>query len=61
MVIEDGVPTNFKLESVFMYPVSTCCTRIFKLGDIQTEIMHLYSTGGLTCYWRIRCNEICNV
>jgi len=26
-------------------------------GDILTKVMHVYSTGGLTCYWRIRGNE----
>jgi len=35
MVMEDGGATHFKLGSVFMHPVSTCCTRItdkFKHG-----------------------------
>jgi len=27
------------------------------MADILTEEMHLYSTGSLTCYWRIRGNE----
>jgi len=35
MVMEDGGVTCFKLESVFIHPVPTCCTRItniFKHG-----------------------------
>ena len=28
-------------------------------ADILTEVMHLNSTGGSTCYWRICCNEWC--
>jgi len=27
------------------------------MADILTEVMHLYSTGGLICYWRIRGND----
>jgi len=27
------------------------------MADILTEEMHLYSTGSLTCYWRICGNE----
>ena len=60
MVVEDGGVTNFKLGSLLMHPFPTCCTRITNLSkkaDILTEVMHLYSTGGLTCYWRIRGNE----
>jgi len=52
--------THFKLGSLFMHPVPTCCkrTRIFSyMADILTEVMHLYSTGGLICYWRSRGNE----
>ena len=26
-------------------------------SDILIEVMHLYNTGGLTCYWRIRGHE----
>ena len=57
--MEDGGVTNFKLGSLFMHPFSTCCmriTNIFKHADILTLVMHLYSTGGLTCDWRIRGN-----
>jgi len=35
MVMENGGVTNFKLGSLFMHPVPTCCTRItniFKHG-----------------------------
>jgi len=28
MAMEDGGATNFKLGSLFLQPVSTCCTRI---------------------------------
>ena len=28
------------------------------MADILTEAMHLYSTGGLTCYSRIRSNYL---
>jgi len=27
------------------------------MADILTEVMHFYSMGGLTSYWRIRGNE----
>jgi len=27
------------------------------MADIFTEVMHLYSTAGFTCYWIIRDNE----
>ena len=36
-------------------------SRIFSKMVIVTEIIHLYSMGGLTCYWRIRSNEWCIV
>jgi len=33
-------------------------SRIFSnTADILTEVMHVYSTGSLTSYWRIRGNE----
>jgi len=51
MVMEDGGVTNLKLGKLFMHPVPTCCTRITNfsnMADILTEVMHLYSTGGLT-------------
>jgi len=47
-------------QSLFMHPFPTCCTRIthiFKQGRYSYQVMHLYSTEGLTCYWRIRGNE----
>ena len=40
MVMEDGCATNLKLESSFMHPVSTCCTRItniFKHGQYSNQ------------------------
>jgi len=27
------------------------------MADILTKVIHVYSTVGLTCYWRIRGNE----
>ena len=30
---------------------------ISNMADILTKVMHLYSTGGLTCYFRIRGNK----
>jgi len=31
------------------------------MADTLTEVMHLYSMDGLTCYWRIHGNEWCIV
>jgi len=31
------------------------------MADILTEVMRLYSTGGLICYWRIRGTKCCIV
>jgi len=31
------------------------------MADILTKVIHVYSTVGLTCYWRIRGNEWCIV
>ena len=34
---------------------------VSNMADILTEVMHLYSPGGLTCYWIIRDNKSCIV
>jgi len=60
MFMEDGGATYFKLGCLFMHHVSTCYTRITNISnmaDILTEVLHLNSTVGLTCNWRIRGNE----
>jgi len=31
--------------------------KYFNKANMLTKVMHLYSTGGFTCYWRIRGNE----
>jgi len=43
-----------------MHPVESAArgSQIFSnMTDILSEVMHLYSTGSLTYYWRIRGNE----
>ena len=59
MVIKTPVRTNLSWE-VYSWillqldaPGSWCSNK----ADILIEIMHLYNTEGLTCYWRIRGNE----
>jgi len=64
MVLEDGSVTKFELGSSWMLLLKRVArgSRIFSnMGDILTEVIHLYSTGGLICYWRIRGNERCIV
>jgi len=43
--MEDGGVTNFKLGIMFIHASN--------MADILTEVMNLYSPGGLTCYWII--------
>ena len=54
----------FKLGSLFMHPFQ-CAAResriMSNMVDILIEVMHLYNTRGLTCYQRIRVNELCTI
>jgi len=54
MVMEDGGVTNFKLGSLFMHSLNVLhedrITKMLNKANILTEVMHLYSTLGLTCY-----------
>ena len=54
--------TDFKQQilmySCILFQRAARGSRLFSnMADILTEVMHLYSTGGLTCYSRIRDNE----
>ena len=59
------VKKNYKLKRILSWEVHSCVlfqraargSWIFSnIADILTEVMHVYSTGGLICYWRIRGN-----
>jgi len=43
---------SFEVYSCILFECAARVSRIF-----STEVMHLYSTGGLACYWRIRGNK----
>ena len=61
--MEDGGVANFKLgSSCILFQRATRGSRTFSnMADILTEVMYLYSTGVLTCYWRFRGNGRCIV
>jgi len=53
---------SWEVHSCILFLRAARGSRIFSnMADILTEVMHLYSTGGLTCYWRVRGNEWCIV
>jgi len=67
MFMEDGGVTNVKLGSLFMHPVSTCCTRInnmFKQGRYSNQsnvfIQHRKFDLLLENSWGMYC-KICKV
>ena len=46
------------VRSCILFQRASRGSRIFSnMADILTEVMHLYSTGRLTCSWRTRDNE----
>jgi len=47
---------SFDAYSCILFERAARVSRIF-----STEVMHLYSTGALACYWRIRGNKWCIV
>ena len=51
--------TNIRLVSVpctLFWRATWGSQVVLNMADILTEVMNLYGTGGLTCYWRIRGN-----
>jgi len=55
MVMKDGnlIVLSREIHSCILIELAARGSR----SDILTEIMHLYSTGGLTCYLRIRVDK----
>ena len=45
---------SFEVYSWILFQRDAWILRIFwNMVDFLTKVLHLYSTGGLTCYWRI--------
>ena len=45
---------SWEVYSFILFQRAARVSRIFSnMADILTEVMNLYSMGGLTCYWRI--------
>jgi len=53
MTMEDGGATNcWEVYSCILFQRAAQGSRtVSKAADILTEVMHVYSTGGLTCDW----------
>jgi len=48
---------SWEVYSCILFQRAARGSRIFSnIADILTGVMHVYSTGGLICYWRIRGN-----
>jgi len=52
---------SWEVHSCILFERAARGSRFSNKADILTEVMHLYSTEGLTCYWRIRDDKSCIV
>ena len=56
-VLRLSIILSWEVHSCIMFERAARGSRFSNMADILTEVMHLYSTGGLTCYWIIRDNK----